>query len=450
MKFAKARAVVPSCAVATAALFFTVCAVTPADAFSLFNKHKAAPAPSDAAPASTAPSSEAPVATAPASSAASTTTPAAAPAVIQTTPVSNAKPAKPRKKRKGEVEPYVEPTLQVGPPVLASYVINSAGAYAAYVQSATGINEQFMDGPAVAGALKLGVHSEQHQMQQGVVAYAAVIALQDPTFVASVRKFAALASQRDAVAGYILRDPYYVMTFDGHDTAAALIYSTLNAQGLRLQNMGERVRKASYDVQLKGPWSKKNVPDPAGRLEDAKMLSSTPLTAPDDIRAELQQASIGAAPLAALTPPPAPAPVATAPAADQSAQDAAALLSTPPQRMGPYPQAIARGMAIAALAVLGKAGDDHMDYVMPLLINDGDGFCFSMSKLNLYQCLSVARPYYEDIYCLGLHAVGDTGRCVLSSIGSKEGIAILPKTPEATQTKAAETGSTKPVRRRRR
>ena len=51
-------------------------------------------------------------------------------------------------------------------------------------------------------------------------------------------------------------------------------------------------------------------------------------------------------------------------------------------------------------------------------VNDGDGYCFNMTKLNLYQCLSVARPYYEDMYCLGLHAMADTGKCVISSIGA--------------------------------
>ncbi len=40
-----------------------------------------------------------------------------------------------------------------------------------------------------------------------------------------------------------------------------------------------------------------------------------------------------------------------------------------------------------------------------------------MSKLNLYQCLSVARPYYEDMFCLGLHVMSDTGQCVASEIG---------------------------------
>jgi len=83
-------------------------------------------------------------------------------------------------------------------------------------------------------------------------------------------------------------------------------------------------------------------------------------------------------------------------------------------------------MAIAALAVLGMASDDHLAYVMPLLVNDNDGFCFNMSKLNLYQCLSVARPYYEDVYCLGLHAMADTGRCVKGALEPPDADERLP------------------------
>jgi hypothetical protein len=35
-----------------------------------------------------------------------------------------------------------------------------------------------------------------------------------------------------------------------------------------------------------------------------------------------------------------------------------------------------------------------------------------MAKLNLYQCLASAGPQYEDIYCLGQHAMIDPGQCV--------------------------------------
>ncbi len=294
--------------------------------------------------------------------------------------------------------PPVEAALPVGPPVLADYVVRQASAYATYMRRASAISSSFADGPSVGAALRVGAHSEQHQLQQGVVAYAAIVALQDPTFVAAVRSFARHASTRDQLIGYILADPSYVMTLNGHDTAAGLIVATLNGQASQLTSAGDKVKQMSLDIQLKAAWSKKPVPNPDQRLMDVKQLSVDPLTGDDDLRAQLQQAETGSAPM----------PVSGSPVAP------------------PYSQAVTRGMALAALAILGKAGEGNMDYVMPLLVNDNDGYCFNMSKLNLYQCLSVARPYYEDIYCLGLHALDDTGACVASEIGHPQ-----PEAPAA-------------------
>ena len=297
--------------------------------------------------------------------------------------------------------PPVEAEIPVGPPVLADYVIRQASAYATYMRHASAISSVFADGPSVGAALRVGAHSEQHQLQQGVVAYAAIVALQDPTFVAAVRSFAGRASTRDQMIGYILADPSYVLTLNGHDTAAGLIVATLDGQSSQVTAAGDKVKQMSLDIQLKAAWSKKPVPNPDQRLQDVKQLSGDPLAADDDLRAQLQQAETGSAPL----------PVAGSPV------------------VPPYSQAVTRGMALAALAILGRAGDGNMDYVMPLLVNDNDGYCFNMSKLNLYQCLSVARPYYEDIYCLGLHALDDTGQCVASEIGHPQQ-APPPTSPE--------------------
>ena len=299
-------------------------------------------------------------------------------------------------KNKKKIEPVAvappppppEPEIPVGPPVLARYVINTAGAYATYMRTASGIGAKFADEQRVCDSLAVGVRSEQHQMQQGMVAYAAIVALQDPAFVSAVRGFASHASTRDAMVRYILADPNYVLAIQGHDTAAGLIVSTLNAQGAQLETAGEAVRKSSYDIQLKSPWSKKPAPNQPATLAQAKLLSSSTIVPADDLAALLAGASDGTAPMT----------LSGAPA------------------LGPQSQAVVRGMALAALAVLGKAGDENLDYVMSLLVNNGDGFCFNMSKLNLYQCLSVARPYYEDVYCLGLHAMADTGRCVKGAL----------------------------------
>ena len=335
--------------------------------------------------------------------------------------------------------PPVEATLPVGPPVLADYVVRQASAYATYMRHASAISSTFPDGPSVGAALRIGARSEQHQLQQGVVAYAAIVALQDSTFVNAVRAFAAHASQRDAMVryiladpnyvttlgghesaaglivaavrtfathassrdqmiGYILADPSYVLSLGGHDSAAGLIVATLNDQASRLAAAGDKVKQMSLDIQLKAAWSKKPVPNPDQRLLDVKQLSSAPAPADDDLRAQLLQAESAPSTVVVSGPPVNP----------------------------PYSQAVIRGMALAALAVLGRAGDANMDYVMPLLVNDTDGYCFNMAKLNLYQCLSVARPYYEDMYCLGLHIMDDTGHCVAGQIGHPEPAAPAP------------------------
>jgi hypothetical protein len=81
---------------------------------------------------------------------------------------------------------------------------------------------------------------------------------------------------------------------------------------------------------------------------------------------------------------------------------------------------VTRGLAIAALAVLGEAGDANLDTLLGLMNEPNIGSCMATSKLNLYQCLAVARPHYEDVFCLGQHAMMDTGRCVIRAAGLPE------------------------------
>ena len=61
------------------------------------------------------------------------------------------------------------------------------------------------------------------------------------------------------------------------------------------------------------------------------------------------------------------------------------------------------------MALLGEAGEENETLVAPLLTDPTSANCLNMAKLNLYQCLAVAKPYYEDIFCLGEHVLADTG-----------------------------------------
>ena len=66
--------------------------------------------------------------------------------------------------------PPVEQEVQVGPPVLAGYVVDQASAYATYMRTAAGISSSFPNGDAIAAALRVGVHGDDKQLQQGMVA----------------------------------------------------------------------------------------------------------------------------------------------------------------------------------------------------------------------------------------------------------------------------------------
>ena len=77
----------------------------------------------------------------------------------------------------------------------------------------------------------------------------------------------------------------------------------------------------------------------------------------------------------------------------------------------PAPEVV-RGVALAALAILGRTGDGMEAQYEALLHDATSADCLKMSKLNLNQCLAVAGPNYEDVYCTGRLAVSDTGACI--------------------------------------
>ena len=272
---------------------------------------------------------------------------------------------------------------------LSSAVVQSAANYQTYINNVAAIKADFKSGDDVARSLKQGDGYDPQGLLQGAIAYSAIVALQDQTFVGSLRTFAADPDSRQQMTRQIFTDPNYVTAIKGADTAAGLIIATLMDQGQKVVTAGAAVKQSAYDIQHEA-WSKELVANRDQRLADAKstvgmsMLSST-----DDV-ARLQQAAVGAAPMSF------------------SGQAATA----------PYPPVVVRALAVAALAALGQAGDDNTALVTPLMADQASATCLNMAKLNLYQCLAVARPHYEDVFCLGQHVMTDTGQCMMFAAGA--------------------------------
>jgi hypothetical protein len=163
--------------------------------------------------------------------------------------------------------------------------------------------------------------------------------------------------------------------------------AALTDQGQRIIDTGKQVKQAAYDVQHQ-PWSKGFVSDRDGRLALAKSLSETPLEADASAESRMAQAASGATPL----------------------------LISGSANAGPYTPTIERALAVAAMAALGDGGDNFSDQLNALLTVPDQVDCLHDAKLDLYECLAVAKPHYEDVFCLGQHVLADTGACIVKSV----------------------------------
>jgi hypothetical protein len=281
--------------------------------------------------------------------------------------------------------------------------VEQASAYRAYIAHATAISANFSGAADVAQSLKTGESYEPQALLRGQIAYGAVAALQEPEFVAGVRKFAADPEQRRQVAYEVMKDPAYAVSFAGSAKAAGLVMSALQADGRKLLELSKSVKQAAYDVQHQG-WSKAEVSGRDARLSLAKQLSSTPGLGEVDETTRLQSAVTGAGQMAL----------------------------SPSEAAPPYTPVVIHSLAVAALAALGYADDASLGQVMPMLAEPNSASCLNMSKLNLYQCLAVAKPNYEDVFCLGQHALADTGACLLADAGAPVPHEARPVEPKVT------------------
>ena len=230
--------------------------------------------------------------------------------------------------------------------------------------------------------------------------------------LAAMREFAKDARQRSDIAARLMADPSYAGSFKGADSAAGLVISTFSDQARRVIDTGARIHQAAYDVQHQS-WSKADVIDRPGRLALAKALSADPQKAIEVDTIRLSQNVTGAQAMGVAAP------------------------SAPP----PYTNVVNRSLALAAMAALGEGGEEYSPQLIALLADPGESQCLHLAKLDLYQCLSVAKPSYEDVFCLGQHAVGETGQCLMkaSVVGYALPPTITPVPPSSRSTEDAAT-----------
>ena len=287
--------------------------------------------------------------------------------------------------------PVIEapPPPPMPPVALADHFVEEAAAYQDYMREAALISPAFSGQAGVEQSLKTGAAYEAGQFLRGEIAYAAIAALQDRAFVAAVRAAGPTPQDRYAIVAKIYADPANAMSFAGAKDAAGMAKFALAGDGMRLFNSGKAVKLAAYSIQHQS-WSLAPVADQAGRLDQVKALSRSP-RAVSPLQTEVLARMASGEPDPKVAADPAPP---------------------------PYSPLIVRAVALAALAAIGQAGDDDAVHLAWLTDDYFTVHCVAQAKLALNECLSVARPYYEDVFCLGQHAMNDTGSCVVRGAGS--------------------------------
>ena len=243
----------------------------------------------------------------------------------------------------------------------------SASAFEAYTRRAAAIDDSFSGPGEISSGLLAGAGYDPRQLESGMIAYAALAAMQEPGFVAGVR------AKGSALARRLAADPEAALDLPGADAAAGRANAARARRGEALAEAGARVRKASYSVQRQ-TWSR-------ARISNSSQLAAVKAAA--GYRAE--------------------------------GGDRARLASAVAEggRRGGTSPVVSRAVSVAALTVLGQDGAARS-----LMTEPRSSDCLRRAKLNFHQCLASAGPYYEDIYCLGVHAMSETAQCVTAAAGS--------------------------------
>ena len=327
-------------------------------------------------------------------------------------------------------EPIVPPAPPPPPPpppppvTLNEGVAQAASIYVTFIRDVGTIQAGFPDAESIQAAMRKGAAYDPATLSRGMIAYASILALQSPEFVAGVRTYANDPQQRADVIANLIRDPAYAAGLPGADVAAGLIISTLGQDIAALTTVADAVEQDAYTIQERNDprrrWAVTPIPNREVRLETAKTISAGQMLPSAEESARLFTA----------------------------ANSGTGLNLPGATHAPPYTPAVVNALAIAALAAMGAAGDDARANTEALSIETNAQFCLDMSKLNLFQCLAASRPSYEDMFCVGRHIVRDLATCTTAAtipVPLDPAIATAGVTPVAVEATTASLSAPAPA-----
>lgn len=243
------------------------------------------------------------------------------------------------------------------------------------------------------------------------IAYAALVAAQNPEFVDAVRAVADYYGFETARAA-LLHDPIFVTGFAGADLAQQNVIGAIEEDVTHMRQVGERYRQAAYSLQRES-WASRRERDRRERneaLNTAHMRLQTSFRRADpdpaadaDSETAMRLTRDGRMGSAVSLFAERPANLPDLPELSVAVGE---------QQMTPDERRVGRYLAVAALQSI-ETGD--MGMLDTLLDDPAVERCIEWSRLMLQQCIAAGSFRYEDSYCIAAHALNDVAQCLTTA-----------------------------------
>ena len=125
----------------------------------------------------------------------------------------------------------------------------AASAFDGYMHAVSQIDAAFNSGQGVAAALKRASAYDPRQLEEGMIAYGAMAAMQSPRFVYGVMDAAQDPRARRNLIEALVADPSSAGRLPGADEASSLASSAIFREARPVVENGRALKQAAYDVQ---------------------------------------------------------------------------------------------------------------------------------------------------------------------------------------------------------
>lgn len=254
----------------------------------------------------------------------------------------------------------------------------------------------------------LAAYYADDRLVDAQIAYAALVAAQNPEFIDSVRAISDYYGS-DVAMQALMEDPLYVTGFMGADAAMQSVTSAVGEDVGRMDEVGMRYRQAAYNLQTEA-WAQRRARDRQERLAAIETASSR-LTTNFRLAEEIGPAS-------------------RAPTAERLGSAASLFegevasdttgpitlseleLTVGERQLEPDERRVGQILVVAALQSI---EDGDMAYLDQLLSNPAVERCIMWAKLDLQQCVAAGHFKYEDAFCIAEHALDDVADCLTTA-----------------------------------